>query len=921
MLCRTLIASIVAMMAVVVNAQISSAQGDELRVVRDDYTCNSNNDAPTAILDENGGILKFTPGRQGSHTLSYHVWGAYDGEELETWNPRKYRTPLNAIIYKEGPLVLEQVGRMKWKFDEINTFEVHAADAGQVFFIYLTPNEGKWARGVSLRVHCSDTFSANIKWWLFSKYVDAYHSSDDDDDDERLVVERIKRGTEVTVRGRTLDIDEDAWIQLDSVRYPGEIVWVDPEFLNLPVDMNALPLADGKFPIVVNDPVEEITPRLDIRVKIFNNKRHDHSADLTLRFRDTELDPDKRRCAKPSDNVESCDYIVPIQTTSDGTVNEAVNKQYLPVPPGTYDVYIQGDGFLSDVIWNASVAFGQTTQLDFTEEYSVLIGGDYDGDDHITINDLPIFAARYQASKEAESAGGSVDPSIDFDGDKRAGITDFVLWVAGYREQGKYTRFLRADGGESTVSSALVASNPGELTVVPSVVLKDPGDELEAKVLVDTAGRLVDGVDTVVRYDACVLEVLDVIPGELLQNSRASTPIPSEGRIIIGADQYAVGDGFVGDGILATIRFKAIQPIRQTNIRAYFEPNATYDSNIVETESGLDILGSTDMSQVGILGTDERPELSIALDLGPSHSLRDQIHYLSGIQNLVSLQITDPCGTDIVQDVLFEAFYDSQWHGIGIDKVRKDGWAVVFDTAATNDQRIGIRATVHDINGNDSTVEIGGIILDRTGPEVDLISPEVISLEGNLSLEWTGSDTGSGVESYVILVQEDARGDWTEHQFDASQTLTTLTLSSDHSYTLRIEALDRAGNRSDTNSPPSIVAANRGAHSVEILPADEIDVGLREQVQVTATLAPLSAFPNSISWEPSPVAGQDTIQATFAWQTEGEKSIVVTVVNPDGSTVTDSVTVNVQLDPTGITEIPEPSQQGTNQLYLPQILR
>lgn len=119
-------------------------------------------------------------------------------------------------------------------------------------------------------------------------------------------------------------------------------------------------------------------------------------------------------------------------------------------------------------------------------------------------------------------------------------------------------------------------------------------DEVAVRVELDTRGRIVEGVDVSLRYDAGFLEPVLVnkvpfVPGRLF------TEVPFnayDSRIGVATMSaiMSVTQNYQGAGTLAVITFKA-KKSGTTTISLQAEENNTIDSNVVS--DGKEILGET----------------------------------------------------------------------------------------------------------------------------------------------------------------------------------------------------------------------------------------------------------------------------------------------------------------------------------------
>lgn len=121
----------------------------------------------------------------------------------------------------------------------------------------------------------------------------------------------------------------------------------------------------------------------------------------------------------------------------------------------------------------------------------------------------------------------------------------------------------------------------------PEVVSTESGKEFDINVFIDTGKVKTDGADIVLKYNAEILEVLEIIPGE----SYPSYPIKEavDGTIKITGLADSSGPFFSGNELFATVKFKAKFGGEET-INIEFTNDSTTDSNIAVHKKGTDAL-------------------------------------------------------------------------------------------------------------------------------------------------------------------------------------------------------------------------------------------------------------------------------------------------------------------------------------------
>ncbi len=115
-------------------------------------------------------------------------------------------------------------------------------------------------------------------------------------------------------------------------------------------------------------------------------------------------------------------------------------------------------------------------------------------------------------------------------------------------------------------------------------------ENIPVSIKINTGLHSVDGVDIELSYDPEVLEATSsgITPTALFPEYPLAEVSPLEGKIRISANTE-IGQSYMGVGTLATINFKPKKP-GSTEIKLIFTPGNTTDSNMVNTQSGEDLL-------------------------------------------------------------------------------------------------------------------------------------------------------------------------------------------------------------------------------------------------------------------------------------------------------------------------------------------
>lgn len=120
------------------------------------------------------------------------------------------------------------------------------------------------------------------------------------------------------------------------------------------------------------------------------------------------------------------------------------------------------------------------------------------------------------------------------------------------------------------------------------------GEAMVIDVKLSTGGHTTDSTDIVVKYDPAFLEPDSknfAATGGLYSEYPAVQVEKENGLIGISGITSPDSNGFKGEGSFAKLSFKAIKS-GQTRVAIDFVPGQTADSNVVLSDSTVDILGS-----------------------------------------------------------------------------------------------------------------------------------------------------------------------------------------------------------------------------------------------------------------------------------------------------------------------------------------
>ena len=150
-------------------------------------------------------------------------------------------------------------------------------------------------------------------------------------------------------------------------------------------------------------------------------------------------------------------------------------------------------------------------------------------------------------------------------------------------------------GGSIPSSSQNVMTKAAEvtatLTLSPSSGEYEvsPGSSFPVGVIVDSAGKSVDGIDTIINWDPKMARVEDgrVVASNLFEQYMVNSVDNVKGQIKLGALTFTAKPV---NGVVGTFR---VTPLTEgsANFSFQFTPGATTDSNVAEHGTAKDILG------------------------------------------------------------------------------------------------------------------------------------------------------------------------------------------------------------------------------------------------------------------------------------------------------------------------------------------
>lgn len=160
--------------------------------------------------------------------------------------------------------------------------------------------------------------------------------------------------------------------------------------------------------------------------------------------------------------------------------------------------------------------------------------------------------------------------------------------------------------GPSATPTPTPASGTATLALVgPATAVV--GEDVAFDLMLTTTSEII-GADAIVSFDPTRLTALGVGDAALFTTT-PSIEIDNTGGFIKYSGVMSPGTGFVGQGQLATIRFRSLA-LDATQLRFVYTPGSKADSNVIERATGLDILVQPEAVTLDVV---EEPLLQLAL--------------------------------------------------------------------------------------------------------------------------------------------------------------------------------------------------------------------------------------------------------------------------------------------------------------------
>lgn len=132
------------------------------------------------------------------------------------------------------------------------------------------------------------------------------------------------------------------------------------------------------------------------------------------------------------------------------------------------------------------------------------------------------------------------------------------------------------------------------------------GEKLTVTINASSSGRLTDGTDLIITYDPNILSVETVgeekrpiVISDVYSEYPSNSIDPTKPGVIAASGISSEQNGTVIDGVFGSMIFTAKAP-GKTTVGIQFDPNLTSESNIIETNTGKDILNKVQNLEVEV---------------------------------------------------------------------------------------------------------------------------------------------------------------------------------------------------------------------------------------------------------------------------------------------------------------------------------
>jgi murein DD-endopeptidase MepM/ murein hydrolase activator NlpD len=175
----------------------------------------------------------------------------------------------------------------------------------------------------------------------------------------------------------------------------------------------------------------------------------------------------------------------------------------------------------------------------------------------------------------------------------------------------------------------------------------------------------------------------------------------------------------------------------------------------------------------------------------------------------------------------------SNWTLVCADTISADGWSCPLNPATLPEgTSLAFQARVTDWAGNQAVAVVWGISNDRTAPALTLTPLPAQQDSTVVNLNWTASDSFSGLASFNIQTRVDGGG-WVDWVTGLAPDVRSSVYAAQpgHTYGFRVIALDRAGNTAQAEVSTRIKACTPDASESNNTPltSREIFMGIPQR--------------------------------------------------------------------------------------------
>lgn len=148
----------------------------------------------------------------------------------------------------------------------------------------------------------------------------------------------------------------------------------------------------------------------------------------------------------------------------------------------------------------------------------------------------------------------------------------------------------------------VITDQPTKITLSSPINTLKVGDQVTVTINLSST-RLTDGTDVIINFDPKVLTVVQTgsVPVTVgsVYTQYPNNKLDATKGIITASGISSEKNGSLASGVFGTIVFRA-KSVGSTNITLVYSPDKTDESNIIETATGKDILGSVENLQFNI---------------------------------------------------------------------------------------------------------------------------------------------------------------------------------------------------------------------------------------------------------------------------------------------------------------------------------